>query len=424
LVVTWTSRDGRGMALTGSFDAAIDAAEAIGEEPVGLVASPQRMRGSIELLGGEVALHYERGEDGPLVDPAATAEVEGVAAEEQTPDRRVRRVELADVSIALDPRGRCWGTARFDVVAVESKLRLAVPAGLRLFETLVDGRPAPVTPRDDGTWELPLLETAWPRSLLVVFAGETGAPPGSGRPFEIAVPVPVGYPCARMLWTVRSPSDETLRIAAPARLVDGQTLVAERRAAFGRLAGDYRRAVETAGGIDRARREAFMAGRGAAPLSTETARMPASMAEGDVVLHAVIDDPIVDGRVVGLAVRMGRRPDPTAWSRALATLLLVGLVGLTWIAARMRSDRWRQATSRWMPRAAAAFGVFWLLFLEPAWPGGVILLVAVAGMVPPMRPRHVRADVGDESTVTQFAPPADVLLAPSAVGRQTVVKPQ
>jgi hypothetical protein len=121
---------------------------------------------------------------------------------------------------------------------------------------------------------------------------------------------------------------------------------------------------------------------------------------------------------------MGRRPDPTAWSRALATLLLVGLVGLTWIAARMRSDRWRQATSRWMPRAAAAFGVFWLLFLEPAWPGGVILLVAVAGMVPPMRPRHVRADVGDESTVTQFAPPADVLLAPSAVGRQTVVKPQ
>ncbi len=430
LVVTWTSRDGRGMALTGSFDEAVGAAEAIGEveaigeEPAGLVASPQRMRGSIELLGGEVALHYERGEDGPLVDPAATAEVARVAAEEETPDQRVRRVELADISIALDPRGRCWGTVRFDVVAVDSKLRLAVPAGLRLFETLVDGRPAPVTPRDDGTWELPLLETAWPRSLLVVFAGETGAPPGSGRPFEIAVPSPVGYPCARMLWTVRSPGDEMLRIAAPARLVDGQTLVAERRAAFGRLVGDYRRAVETADGIDRARREAFMAGRGAAPLATETARMPASMAEGDVVLHAVIDDPMVDGRVVGLAVRMGRRPDPTAWSRALATLLLVGLVGLAWIAARMRSDRWRQALSRWLPPAAAAVGVFWLLFLEPAWPGGVILVAAVAGMVPRMAPRRVRAAVGDESTVTQFAPPADVLLAPAPVGRQTVVKPQ
>lgn len=419
LVVTWTSHDGRGMAVAGSFG------EAVGEESGGLAATPRRTRGSIELPGGEAALQYARGEEQPpSVDPDATRPDGAVAGPEGETNRRLRRIELADVSITIDPRGRCWGAARFDVVATDSTLRISVPVGLRLFETLLDGRPAAVTLCEDGTWELPVLETAWPRSLLVVFAGETAAVPGSGRPFEIVVPAPAGFPCSRMLWTVRSPGDELLRVAAPARLVDAPSLEAERRAAFLRLAEDYRRAVQEADGIDRTRREDFVANRGGAMLPAEAAHMPDEAGTGSRVLRAVVDEPLDAGRAIGLTVRVGRRPDPTVRSRALATLLLVGLVGLSWNASRRRAAPWQRTASRALPAAAALCGVIWLVLFEPAWPGGVILLAAAASLVRWMPPRSFPTMVGDESTITQFARPADVLPAPPAANGQTVVTPQ
>jgi hypothetical protein len=419
LVVLWTSRDGRGMAVAGSFG------ETVGEESGGLAATPQRTRGSIELPGGEAALQYVRGEEQPPpVDPEATTQAVAEAGRQGEENRRLRRSELADVSLAIDPRGRCWGAVRFDVMATDQTLRISVPAGLRLFETLLDGRPAPVTLGDDGTWELPVAETAWPRSLLVVFAGETAAAPGSGRPFEIVVPTPVGFPCSRMLWTVRSPGDELLRVAAPARLVDEPALEAERRAAFERLAEDYRRAVAEADGIDRTRREDFVANRDGAMLPAEAAHMPQETGAGSRVLRAVVDEPMVEGRVMGLTVRVGRRPDPTVRSRALATLLLVGLVGLSWNASRRRAVHWRQTASRALPVAAAVSGVIWLVLFEPAWPGGVILMAAVASLVPWMPSRSIRTSVGDESTITQFARPADVLSAPPAASEKTVVPPR
>jgi hypothetical protein len=54
----------------------------------------------------------------------------------------------------------------------------------------------------------------------------------------------------------------------------------------------------------------------------------------------------------------------------------------------------------------------------------VILLAAAASLVRWMPPRSFPTMVGDESTITQFARPADVLPAPPAANGQTVVTPQ
>ena len=159
-----------------------------------------------------------------ITPPLATADAELAATQRDAvpasvAGRRRARVELADVSLVLDQRGRCWGSVRFDVVTIEPLLRLSLPAVMRLFETLVDGRPANAVPRDDGTWEIPLLATGWPRSVLAVFAGDMGAQAGDGKPFEIGAPSLAGLPCTRMVWTVWTPGGEVLRVADPARVV-------------------------------------------------------------------------------------------------------------------------------------------------------------------------------------------------------------
>lgn len=404
LAVAWTSRDGRGVAAVPIFS------EAIGEESGGIVAGDRLINGATDLLGGEVAMYYERGDvvESPPAAVAAepTAEQLDAAAAIAAGQRR-ERVELADVSLVLDQRGRCWGSVRFDVVTGRPLLRLSLPSGMRLFETLVDGRPANAVPRDDGTWEIPLLTTRWPRSVLAVFAGDMGSQAGDGKPFEVGAPRIDGLPCERMLWTVRTPGGEVLRVTNSARVVAEDVYRSERVAAFNRLAPDFKQALETASGPDRVRLEEFLALRRRGELLTaEKPWVPESDPDmvGGGVLHAVIDAPMDGAAVQGMALRVGRRIDPTVRDRAVVTLLLVAAAAMAWKIAQHWGIAWTATVRCLVPAVAAVAGVAWFFLLEPSWPG-VLLLTAAAVEGLPRACRWRTVPLSEESTIAQFAAP-------------------
>jgi len=423
LAVAWTSRDGRGVAAVPIFT------EAIGEESGGIVAGDRVISGATDLLGGELAIYYERGD---VIDALpATVAVEPTAEEldaaaATAAEQRRERVELADVSLVLDQRGRCWGSVRFDVVTGRPLLRLSLPAGLRLFETLVDGRPANAVPRDDGTWEISLLTTRWPRSVLAVFAGDMGSQAGDGKPFEIGAPVLAGLPCMRMLWTVRTPEGEVLRVADSARVVAEDAYRSERAAAFDRLAPDFKQALETASGPDRLRLEEFLALRSRGELLTaEKPWVPDFDADsvGNAALYAVIDAPMDGAAVQGLALRVGRRIDPTIGNRAVATLLLVAAAAMAWKTARHWAATWTTPVRCLVPAAAAVGGVAWCFLLEPWWPG-ILLLAAAAVDGLPRACRWRRVPLSDESTIAQFAVPSGAVIADVPSTQQILLPPR
>ena len=402
LAVAWTSRDGRGVAAVPVFS------EAIGEESGGIVVGDRVISGTADLLGGEVAVYYERGD--VITPPLATADAELAATQRDAvpasvAGRRRARVELADVSLVLDQRGRCWGSVRFDVVTIEPLLRLSLPAGMRLFETLVDGRPANAVPRDDGTWEIPLLATGWPRSVLAVFAGDMGAQAGDGKPFEIGAPSLSGLPCTRMVWTVWTPGGEVLRVADPARVVTEDAYRSERAAAFGRLAPDFTQALEATSGPDRRRLEEFFTLRRRGELLTAEKPWvpgPDPAMVGGGVLHAVLDVPMEAAAVYGLALRVGRRSDPTVGNRAVATLLLVAGAALAWNIVRHWPAAWTPVGRQLLPVGVAVAGVAWLALLTPAWPGLLLLAVATVDGLPRVWWWR-QVSLSDESTIAQFA---------------------
>ncbi len=420
LTVGWTSRDGRGVTVLPIFS------EAIGEESGGAMAGERVISGTVELLGGEVAIQYERGE---VIDlPVAAVDVEPTSAEGMAafPEQREERVELADVTLVVDQRGRCWGSVRFDVVANGPLLRLALPSGMRLFETLVDGRPASAVPRDDGTWEIPLLTTRWPRSVLAVFAGEMGSQSGDGKPFEIGAPVLQGLACRRMVWAVWTPGARVLRVADPARVVTAAEYEAEQVAAFGRLAPDFAESLTVMKGPGRGRLEEFMTLRGSGELlAAEKPWVPKpgpDRASADL-LYAVVEGPMAGDTVRGLTLRVARRADPTVGGRVLATLvLMVGAVVL-WKTGRFWPADWTVTVRRWLPAAAAAAGVAWLILLTPAWPGMVFLLVALIDGLPRVS-RWWLPSFSDESTVAQFPSPSGVGLADMPSTQQIMLPPR
>lgn len=423
IIVDWISRDGRGVAVAPSFS------EAIGEEAGVLIAGDRAASGTIELTAGEVALHYERGE--VAGDTAAGVDDSAVDAVDVAPtdggDHAVReRVELADVSLVLDERGRCWGSARFDVITASPTLRVELPPGMRLFEAVVDGRQAGTIPRDDGRWEIPLMSMAWPRSVLVVFAGDIGPAVGVGRPVEVRAPSLIGLPCDRILWTIQAPEGVVVRVADPARVLGADDLAAAREAAFAGLSDAFGHALEKAPAHDRRRLEEFVA------LRRNGSLLPAERpwvsdgdgeARGGDCLHAIVEAPSHGGRLPGLTLRASRRADPTARSRAVATLLVVLVVGLVWNASRWWPACWDRVGTHAVPGAAALAGVLWLVLLDPAWPG-VVMLGAVLLGVAFRASRRRAAEPADESTITQFAPPAGIFSGDLPSTRHMPVPPR
>jgi len=312
------------------------------------------------------------------VDEGAVADVPASV----TRDQLGPRVELADVQLNVEDRGRAWGLARFEIVADNPVLRLQLPPGMRLFDALVDGHAlvsgVPSLSGQANVWELRLHDVRWPRSLLVVFAGDLGGRLVEGAPLEVQPPLIVGLPCTRLLWTLRSPRGLPLRVAEPAVVVDADALAAERAAAVQRLAGDFARALAAADVPELERLRDFLR------LRAEQAAVPPSLGRGTIGSNGVAPGEFFPAAYVvmqqtdrPLTIRAARQADSTVPSRAITTLATIAIGGAALRIARQQRREWRRVGRWFFPCIAGLIGVVWLLALAPAWPGGLLVAYAL-----------------------------------------------
>ena len=309
-------------------------------------------------------------------DPAPATGSTAAAPAPATRDQQGPRVELADVQLNVEDRGRAWGLARFDIVTNDPVVRLQLPQGMRLFDAFVDGHAlvpgVPSLSEQANVWELRLHDVRWPRSLLVVFAGDLGGRLAEGAPLEVQPPLIVGLPCTRLLWTLRTPRGMPLRVAEPAIVVGADALASERAAAMRRLTGDFERSLAAADGPEQERLRDFLR------LRDEQASAPPApgrdgVAPGEFVPAAYVVMQQTDSQ---LTIRAARQRDSTVPSRAVTTLATIALGGAALRIARRRPQDWLRVGGWFFPCVAGILGVAWLFALAPAWPGGVLLAYA------------------------------------------------
>lgn len=366
----------------------------------------------VEQPAGDVALDAEKaaGGNADAVDesPAAAEADDGTAAASQA---KGPRVELADIQFNVEERGRVWGLARFEMLGQEPVLRLRLPPGMRLFDAFVDGHAlVPGVPSLSGQsneWELQLHDVRWPRSLVVVFAGELGGRLAEGTPVELQAPAIVGLPCTRVAWTLNAPRGLALRVAEPATVVDAATIAAERKAALGRLEADFDRAIAAAPEPEQERLREFFGSRwkdasadGAWPKAVAAA---ANAGQAMAATHIVMNPAAGE-----LTIRGVRPPDPSVPGRAITTLATLALGGAALRLARRGPLEWSRPGRWFFSGIAALLGVAWLLTLSPSWPGAILIVYAIAAAArEALRPRVDRhaeeRETTDEDTVTQPA---------------------
>jgi hypothetical protein len=320
------------------------------------------------------------------------------------------RVELADIEFHVEERGRAWGLARFEMLGQDPLVRLRLPPGMRLYDAFVDGHAlVPGVPSLSGQsneWELRLHDVRWPRSLIVVFAGELGNRLVDGAPVELPAPTIVGLPCTRVVWTLRSPRGLALRVAEPAIVVDAAMITAERKAAIGRLQADFDRAIAAASGPEQERLQAFVGSRwkeAATDGSWPKPVAPVASGWASTAATHVIMNPAVGE----LTIRGVRPTDPSVPGRAIMTLATVVLGGAALRLARRSAFDWSR-TGRWFfPGIAAALGTAWLLTLTPPWPGSLLVAFAIVAVARELlwsrhTPGAATPQPTDEDTVTQL----------------------
>jgi hypothetical protein len=292
-------------------------------------------------------------------------------------------VVATTVQLAIDRRGRARGSVRFDLVAAAPLVRLRMPAGLRLVDLLVDGRETQAVPQVDDAWELRLHDIRWPRSIVAVFAGDVGGRPEDGTAIHLEPPLLEGLPCREVLWMIDAPTGMRLRVAEPARIIDGIRWEAMQTDVRERLAGLFAVAVENAGDSERARLGAFAANRQAGDLPFVEAAWERAIAAplpvgGDRVRVAV------EG-AAGVTIRAVRRADDTVPARGLVTVGLGVALALGWSLSGRWRPAWSAAFAMARPWAVAACGGAWVLFLEPAIPGWALLLTGAAAALSRLR---------------------------------------
>jgi hypothetical protein len=250
------------------------------------------------------------------------------------------RLELVDTHLAIDARGRGWGTARLDLVVSDPVVRVSLPPGMRPFKVFVDGR-AVTDPRPAGTaaaplWEVRLLDVRWPRSLEVVFAGDVGTAVEGGRLTRLEAPGIDGLTAVASLWTIAVPRGVSVRVAPPATVVDPAAAQLQRTAALDRLGNDFARAIAAAAPGEAARLGDMLAAR----------RRPPSLPANDPTGQAAIGTTDVfetgatviappDGQRVEF--RLARGPDRSVTGRALASLALLLVAAIASAVRRVRA---------------------------------------------------------------------------------------
>jgi len=258
---------------------------------------------------------------------------------------RDSRVELTDVFLAIDGRGRGRGAVRFDVATAETTLRLRLPRGLRLYDALVDGTRVPTVPLAADTWELRLHGVAWPRTILAIFAGDVGTEFVSGRPISLPPPALVGLPADDVIWTILPAPGFDARFAASARPLDATAHLAARQGAQRRIGERFEAAVANGDPRQQERlRQLVDLRRGGGVTHAEAAWQravgwPSSAVAGADVAFAVT------AAAADLTLRAVRRPDATTPGRGLATCGVVIGAGLAWSLAAWKAGRRRQAES-------------------------------------------------------------------------------
>jgi hypothetical protein len=344
---------------------------------------------SIEVFPDQPAPDYALEEPRDEDTPTATGDASPVPnAASTTADAAAPRprVELADIQLTIDDRGRAWGTARFELLAAGPVVSLRLPPGMRLFEVFVDGRIAdaslPNLPAAGTVWDVRLHDVRWPRSLVAVFAGDLGRRLADGMPIQIEPPRLVGLPCSRLLWTLIPPPGLMIRVAEPAEVVAAGLLEAEREAAIGRLDEDFQRAIATAPPAERPRLQDFQRSRPALasrrPQPEASDRLPGAVtapAAGTLPTHVIMDED------VGLAIRASRRQDGTVSGRGLATLLTLSVGGVALVLARWQPRGFVSLIRLLLPIAAMLGGGVWTVTLLPWWPGVAIWLGGCAALV-------------------------------------------
>ena len=330
---------------------------------------------------------YELDED----PPAAPRPVD--AAPPTAAPRGVDRVEQTLVTLAIDGRGRIRGIARLDLVTGRPTIRLRLPPRMRLFDALVDGREATTRPVTAEVWDVHLHEADWPRSLMIVFAGDLGPPVGAGQPLLLTAPAVEGLSCGEVLWQVEPPPNAALRVAEPARLLAGADWEQAVTAGRERVATAFARVAAADDEAATARLRAYAESRSAGtaePLeqSWERALEPAGAA---AVRAATAGD-------AGLTVRVVDRDDASTAPRSTATLVLVASAAWAWLAARRGMRIWEGA-AQVVPWLLMVGGTAWVTALAPALPGWLLL---VAGGVAVMVARPPRG--GSRSAAADGGP--------------------
>lgn len=288
-------------------------------------------------------------------------------------------VAVTTVHLAIDRDGRGWGVARFELATSRRLVRLRLPPGMRLYDTLVDGREAEAVPQATDAWDVRLHDIRWPRSLVAVFAGDVGGRPEDGVPIRLDPPRLEGLATDTVLWAIDAPERMQVRITEPARRLSPAEWQAATEAGRERIAGLFATALDAAGDDERSRLAPFAALRAAGRRPAADAAWERAFAEADADgsrrVFAVVGG---DGSLAVRAVRVG---DATTPSRALATFLLLAAVVVGWSVMGRWPEVWAAALRGLWPWAVAAGGVAWIALLRPALPGWAILaagIVAVA----------------------------------------------
>lgn len=303
-------------------------------------------------------------------------------------------VELVDIEMVVDERGRISGVGRFDLSTTASNVRMRLPEGFRLFELLLDGRqvqprvPNQKTPAD--IWTIPVRGGPWPHELLLVFVGELGEELFRGEPVSFALPEILDLPVERKLLTIKSSKSQVLRIGVVAKSLSDQEAVQIREEAS--VAVDRAitamlpaTAKDTRERIARFREQRLRqltsspleswAGRGASSSTLQTAKKRfTSPFDSGRWHHSVFQLPQGDSDVT---VRFADTKT-AAPGRVSVTLLILIAGGASWLTLSRRPARMLLAAARWWPIVMAVVAVVWLITRQPSWPGG--LLACLAGV--------------------------------------------
>ncbi|MFM8290390.1 MAG: hypothetical protein ACKOC4_01665 [Planctomycetia bacterium] len=332
---------------------------------------------TVEVPAGAQPPEYALEHEPPVaVVPADVAEAaRPVAAAPRVEDR----VEQAVVTLTIDDRGRLRGVARFDIVTGRQSLRLRLPARMRLFDALIDGRQANVQPETADAWDVQLHAADWPRTLMLLFTGELDAAGGAGAVIRLLPPTIEGLACDAVLWQVEPPPGMRLRVAEPALPLVGDAWERAVGAGRERVTAAFTRVLASGRASDDERLREFADLRTAGQAEPrEDAWLRAMTTAGVSPVRAAATG---DG---GLTVRLVRREDPSAPQRTAATAVLAAVAVWTILAARRRARIWERlrgsaaAATPWLLLAA---GVAWVTMLTPVLPGWLLAatgLVAVA----------------------------------------------